>query len=363
MPINIRTTEEIKDQIVSDIESNINQTVPLLPKAFVRVYASALAGVFTLMYKFGLWIFEQIFPQTADELALTLLGERVNVFRKGSTQAVLEATETGVNGTSIPTGTTYVGSNQIVYRVQVGQTIVGGVATLSLLALTSGEIGNLAIGSTLSISQSIPNIDGIATVTAISTEGEDQESIELYRDRVMLRYQERPQGGSLIDYRTWAKEVEGITRAFAFRVSPGFVTVYPIEDTNPVSRIPSAAKLSEVDTYINDPARRPLQATVFVTAMDEVEFNVEISNLSPDTSTIRDAIDANTEAFLLSRQPKQFVDEQNPKNVISETLLISIATQSGAQSLDLVLKNGITTVSSYTLANNELAKLGTVTYL
>jgi len=363
MPVIIPTTKEIKDQIVNDIESKINQTVPLLPKAFIRIFAAALAGVFTLTYKFGLWIYNQIFPQTADDQALNYLGERINVIRKSATQAILEAEDTGTNGTLIPAGTQYISSNQVVYITQSDVTITGGIAVLSLLSLRSGEIGNLANGSTLNIVSPIANVDGIATVTDILTEGEDEENTEDYRDRVMERYQRRPQGGALVDYVIWAKEVAGITRAFAFRVSPGFVSVYPIEDNNPSGRIPSQAKLDEVQDYITDPTRKPLQATIFTVAMTEVLFIIEISNLAPDTQEIRDAIDTNIEEFLFTRQPRQFIDEEDPKDIISESLLISIAIQSGAQTLDLVLKKGSTPLESYQLANNELALLDQVIYL
>jgi uncharacterized phage protein gp47/JayE len=230
------------------------------------------------------------------------------------------------------------------------------------LALESGEAGNLQAGETLNIVSAIPDVDGVATVSSITTEAEDQETLEEYRARVIERYQKRPQGGALIDYNIWAREVPGITRSFSYRVDPGFIAVYPIEDGG-ATRIPSAAKLAEVDAYINDPSRRPLQALTVVAAMTEVVFNVDISNLIPDTTDIRAEIEQNVEEFLLSRQPQQFLNEQNLKNVISEATMISIAIQSGAQSLDLVLKQDTTPVSSYTLGNNELAILGSVTFL
>ena len=59
----IPTTKEINDRIISDIESKINQSTPLLFKALNRVIAFALSGVFTILYKFGQWALKQIFTR------------------------------------------------------------------------------------------------------------------------------------------------------------------------------------------------------------------------------------------------------------------------------------------------------------
>ena len=77
MPLpNIPTTEEIYDRIIADIESKISQTTPLFPKAFNIVLAKALAGVFTILYKFGQWGIKQIFTITQDIESLQLKGDQ-----------------------------------------------------------------------------------------------------------------------------------------------------------------------------------------------------------------------------------------------------------------------------------------------
>ena len=77
--ITIPTIATIRDQIIADIESKIGQTVPVLPKAFFRVLATALAGVLALLYRFGAWIYRQIFVATADAEALALRGAEFGV--------------------------------------------------------------------------------------------------------------------------------------------------------------------------------------------------------------------------------------------------------------------------------------------
>ena len=173
----------------------------------------------------------------------------------------------------------------------------------------------------------------------------------------------------MIDYIIWAKEVAGITRAFAwgFReesvIPPGYIAVYPISDEDLVSRIPSSAKLTEVQEYIDDSTRAPMQvAVISVRAMTEQEFDIDVTALEPNTAEIRNKFAENVEAYLLEREPQQFIDQLDVKNVISRSGIEAVYINSGAQSVTLTIDLvGTGTVEDYTLLYHELAKLGTIT--
>lgn len=363
MPVSISTTKEIRDKIVNDVESAIGQTIPFLPKAFIRVLAAALAGGLTLLYKFAAWVARQIFPQTSDREQLKKSGELVNVNEKTASQAVEEFLATGIDPTIIKAGFQWVGKNQVTYSTVSDVSISGGVATIQGKALESGSIGNLNIDDEVQAVSPEPGIDNVAIVTGEITQGEDVEDLENYRDRTVERYQRKPQGGAEIDYIIWQKEVPGVTRAFAFITSPGIVTMYPLVDNDPGGRIPDQAKLDEVEDYVKTPGRAPLQArdNLITAAMTERIFSIEITNLIPDTQTAKDAIEAEIETYLLAREPVQFPDQIDKKNTISEAELTSVAVQAGGQSFDLVLKLDAGVITSYTLLFNELA-VGTTTY-
>ena len=275
---------------------------------------------------------------------------------------------TGDNGTVIPAGTQFRGnSNGLLYSLQTTEEIAAGTASGDVLCLTSGEAGNLVNGSILTILQPISGLNNQATISATVTEGEDQEAIEDYRARIQDREKTPPQGGSLVDYILWAKEVAGITRAFAWghrevaAIDPGYVSVYPLNDGE-ASRIPSGAKLTEVQEYIDDPERAPMQVAVInVPAMTEKTIDIDVTALSPNTAAIRNAFAANVEAYLLAREPKQFTDQLDIKNVISRSGIESIYLASGAQSVTLTIDVDAAPMESYTLLYNELAILGTIT--
>lgn len=364
MPVSTPTTKEIRDNIVTDIEGEIGQTVPILSKAFIRIFAGALAGVLTLVYKYAAWVARQIFPQTSSEPQLKNQGELVNVNQKSASQAILTADATGTNTTIVYAGFKWIGSNQVVYDTVADVAIAGGVAAIEIKSLESGSVGNLNIDDELQAVSPIGGIDNILTVTGETIQGEDTEDLEDYRDRTIERYQRKPQGGAEIDYIIWQKEVPGVTRAFAFLTSPGIITCYPLVDDDPGGRIPDIAKLTEVENYLKAPTRAPLQArdNLIVAAMTEKDFVIEITNLIPNTQTVKDSIETEIDIYLAAREPLQFPDQIDKKNTISEAELISTAVNAGAQSFDLVLKFATVPISSYTLIYNELAT-GTVSFL
>jgi len=364
--ITIPTTNELRDQIISDIEGKLGVTTPWLPKAFIRVLATALSGVLTLVYRFGLWCYRQIFPQTADDEGLLNIGGQYGLTRTAAVAAILTATATGTDDTTIPAGTLWTGDdNGLVYQQAEAVVIAAGSAVITVECLDAGDAGNMANGESLSIGSPIAGVDGTATVASTTTTGEDEEDIEDYRTRVLNRTQNQPQGGAAPDYVAWALEVAGIAEAYAFRPTPGFVNVYPLtDDADPANRIPNAGKLTEVENYLSDTKRRPLNAIVSALAFTELDFDVDIADLSPNDATTKANIEAAITAYLYARRPNQYADEVNPKNIISAGEITSITIGAGAQIATVTLKNaGGTPITSYTLQDSELAKLRTLTWI
>lgn len=367
---NIPTTAVIRDRIISDIESKIGQETPLLQKAFTRVLATAISGAFTILYKYGQWSKDQIFTSTQDYDSLELKGDQYNIPKTAAVPAKLTADFTGTDAALIPAGQQFRGnSNGLVYSVDDLIEIEAGTASDGITCLTAGDAGTLTVGSVVTILSPISGIDNQATISAIVIEGEDEEDIENYRGRIQAREKLPPQGGSLNDYRAWAREVADITTVFAWgkreesTITAGYVLVYPLSDGE--DRIPSAAKLTEVKEYIGDPERAPTQCVkIEVLAMTERDFDIDVSALTPNTAEIRNAFETNVTEYLLEREPKQFINQVEYKNVISRSGIEAIAINSGAESitLELFIDGTATPIESHTLLYYELAKLGSVTF-
>lgn len=360
----IPTIAEIRDQILTDIQSGLGLDSPPLPRSAFGILATAVAGALALVYRFAAWVERQIFTQTADRDALILRGNEYGLAPTPAQPWQGTATATGTDGTTIPLGTLYQISGTA-YRVTEEEEISGST-TIKLEALEAGDAQNRDNGDEVKLVTPISGVDRTATIASTTQTGEDAETTEAFRARILQRQQNLPRGGAFPDWIRWTTEVPGVAEAKVSRPAAGSVNVYPIlDEPDPENRIPDGAKLDEIEEYITDPQRAPIRAAaVSVIAPTEVEFDVDIDDLSPDTTSIKTAIEDAIEAHLYSRRPKQYSDESNPADVISAARLSAIAVSAGAEVATVTLKNASgDTITDYTLDIDELAKLGTLTWI
>lgn len=89
---------------------------------------------------------------------------------------------------------------------------------------SAGAVGNADDGTSLIL---VTPVNGLPSsgVADTLTGGFDTEELETWRARVIERYYWTPQGGADGDYVVWAKELPGITRAWAYRHWMGTGTV------------------------------------------------------------------------------------------------------------------------------------------
>lgn len=361
--ITIPTIATIRDQIVADIESKIGQTIPTLPKSFFRVLATAVAGVMALLYRFGAWVYNQIFTATADIEALRLRAADLGMSpQEAATFAVLTAIATGSNDAVTQAGWLWQ-INGVVYEQEADVAIAAGTATITIECLTAGDIGNLDNGAIVSLATPQTGVDNDATIASTVTTGEDEEDIEVFRARIETREKNRPQGGAIPDYINWALEVAGIVKAFAFNTAPGTVTVYPLIALTG-TRIPGSPKIAEVDAHLENQYVKPLCANVVTAAMTERTITPTVTSVIPDTAALRTLIETAWTDYLLSRFPKQYADESPIVNVASKSGLSSEATGAGAQSITftMVIDGSGTPIEEHTLLDSEIVKLGTVVW-
>lgn len=355
----VPTIAEIADQILASIQTKLNQTVPSSPKSFFRVLSYAMAGAVWLLYRFVVWAEDQIFPQTASAARLTLIGEQYGIVRTAASAWSGTATATGENGTLIPGGTLWT-ANGVVYQ-QTGDATLAPNATITLTSLQAGASTSLEVGAELRLVSPIGGASDLATVASVSLAGADQESDANYRSRVIDRLKRKPQGGAIADYVAWAREVPGIVKAFAYNTGAGQVTVYPLAALSG-NRIPSPAKVTEVQSYVSSGARKPLVASVLAVAPTEKTLDVTVTALTPNTALMKSKIQDAWTSFALRAFPQQYADEPKPTNVVSVALLTAEAIGAGAQAITLTMNPGGGAVPSYTLANSEIIKLGTITW-
>jgi len=268
------TTTAISDQIIAGLEASLSQTIPLLPKAFSRVMAKVLAGVFVLQWHYAQFIFFQIFVRyaTNEEVTigskvvrpLTEYGRLLGVGDPGAgTRAELNVAIAVTNQVgSLAAGTQLLRSESSVIYITTYAVALDAATVNAVIRAVSdpddgggiGDIGNLEAGDIVRFISPQPNVSRDVTVVSTAVQGADAEDIEVYRGRVINRRRNRPQGGAYTDYRTWGEEVTGIVHVYPYTsAAPGEMDIYveaTPESSGDPDGIPTTAQLNAVEASI-----------------------------------------------------------------------------------------------------------------
>jgi len=293
------TLTQLRDRVEADYIAGLSLTTILL-RSFIKVFAAIVAGVsHTLHGHIQDFIQIQFFPDTAEEEFLIRWANIFGLTRLEATFAELNITITGTDTSVIPIDTVYQRVDGLEYKtkaeVVIGTTTPGEVAAI-IVAEDAGDAGNIDDGSTVSLTSPITGVDSDATVDSTSVEGEDQETIEQLRTRLLQRIQQPPAGGKVTDYIAFALSVVGVTRVF---ILPGFlgqgtVGVTFVEDgEDPI--IPSVAKVEEVQIAVDE--QKPVTADAIVFAPTASPIDPEIQ-LKPNTTEVRTAVIAELEDMI-----------------------------------------------------------------
>ncbi len=143
-----------------------------------------------------------------------------------------------------------------------------------------------------------PPVNGVTSVdVAVGglSSGADIEGDLSVLSRVLDRVQEPPHGGAIKDYETWAKEVDGVTRAWA-RKTGDVVDVEAtfVMDEKQDTIVPTLDEVQDVIDYFEDKRPAGSSASVFAPALAAVDFEIA---LSPNTQAVQSAVMAELEEF------------------------------------------------------------------
>lgn len=398
MSLTTPTTKEISDNIIAQLEASLNQTIPLLPKSFLRVLAKALAGVFVLLYKYGGFMFLQIFVRTASANETTVNGRVLTPLKEWgrligvgdpaqATNAELFIDITVENQTGVlPSNTQLVNTTNGVTYITIGAVPLNApVVNATIRAASdqaggggSGAIGNLDPGAIVSFANPLANVARNAVVVSQTVTGADGESIDAYRERIIDRFQKRPQGGAYADYEQWGEEPAGIINVYPYTSDcPGQVDVYveaTPESSGDPDGIPTAAQLQEVlDSIELDQegraTRRPANALANTFPITRTGFDVRVTGLMVDNlADVQQTIVTAVEEYFLDRDPfieglsilprKDRITRSGVAGVVDDI----VSANGGIFSSVIVTQAGVN-IELYGLGIGEKSKASTVTFV
>jgi hypothetical protein len=395
MALETRTIAEINDLIINQIEAQIGQTIPVLPKAFVRILAKVIAGMGIILYKVAGWIFLQLFVSTASFRPVTILGKTVIPLIEwgklvgvgepdNASSAVLEIDLTVLSfPNTLLSGTQFRSPiTGTLYLTLQDYTLSSGSETIEVTAVSTGEIGNLDDGDNLQLVNDLGFIESEAIVSDMISEGVEAESEASYRQKVSDRFKLTPQGGALSDYRIWGNTVTGVAQIYPYTGDPASnVLVYVEADDPPYTgRIPTSGLLIQVGEAIDfdddgQATRRPVTAIIDpagdgsygnVLPITVKNFEVEITDLTlpsdVDENTVLSQIEAALDEYFLEREPYiNGLSRPPAKNVVSLVnvtgIVDDIVNANNGSFLSATLTSETIVNPLYVLGEGELCKL------
>jgi uncharacterized phage protein gp47/JayE len=398
MAFTVPTTQQVADTIVAQLEASLSQTLPLLPKAFSRVLAKAIAGVYVMLWRYAGFIFLQLFVAYASDKETTVgsrtfiplveWGRLVGVGDPvAATRAELViAVDVETQGDTLPARSQLLrASTRVIYTTTAAVELDAPTVQVTIRASSdqegnggAGAIGNLETGDVVSFVNPLPGVVRDATVVSTSTTGSDAETSAAYRLRIIRKFRNRPQGGAYADYQQWGEEPAGILNVYPYTGLPGEMDIYveaTPESSGSSDGIPTSAQLQEVeDSIILDQSglasRRPAGVeTLNVYAITRSAFDVVISNLSPDTTETRSGVEDALTEYFLDREPfilglsalprKDRVSHSDVAGIVSSIVAAHGATISN---VELQPGGGGSSIPIHALGRGEKAKLGSADF-
>ena len=283
--------ETIVERTKQDLESRLETAGAVLRRAVIAVIARVLAGAAHLLHGHLQFNADQLWPDTAIGRFLLRHASIWGIDQQEATFAAGKVEFEGTDGLTIPAAAVMRRSDGVEYAVTAAATFSGGVASVAVEAIESGADGNCDPGVVLTLTQPIAGINSAGEVDDDGIAGgNDIESEDNWRGRLLDRIRRPPLGGALRDYEKWAKEVPGVTRVWVEPewLGPGTVGVQFVRDGDD-DIFPDADAVADVQDHIDD--ERPVTAHVTVTAPvpDPVDYEIRIS---PDTPEVRAAVAA-----------------------------------------------------------------------
>jgi uncharacterized phage protein gp47/JayE len=361
MAFNQPTLPQLIERIASDIESRLDGTDPRMRRTVLGVLGRTLAGASHGMHGHLGWISRQCIPNTAEAAQLERwaywLGRGMSPLKAAA--ATGSVTVSGSLGAEVPAGTRLQRGDGVGYTTDAAVTLDGEPgqdsysATVAVTAESAGQEGTAVEGVALLMVSPVAGIQSAAVVAAGGiTGGADKETDAALLQRLREYVAGSANGANLEQYVAWAREVPGVTRAWAFDgwLGLGTVVLFFVRDDDDVI-IPDAAEVATVQAYID--ARRPPGLAGF-SALAPVGVAVDMTiQLSPNTSAVQDAVLAELDDLM--RREAVVEDGSGSGTVLLTHIGEAISRAEGE--VDHVLA---TPASNVVLSAGQIAVLGAV---
>ena len=265
------------------------------PNSLLAVEARVTDEVTFDLYLYQGRVAQELMPDTAQDwlarhAAIWGVTQGQPIAAAGSVVAV------GVANTLIPAQFEATAPGNAIYQSVTASTIgASGTLEVAFTAQVAGSAGNLG---SLVVLTPVAALDGLTSLTVDAngiTGGQDAESLDSWRARILQRIRNPSAGGDEADWEGWAEAALPGCVAHAYTPGPGQVTVAIAmtgTGTPAVPTAPTAAQVATVQAYIGDAtARKPLgiTPTAIAATLTPIPWTIHVN---PDTPAVQQGASA-----------------------------------------------------------------------
>lgn len=388
----IPTYIELYNGVLSDLETQMQVSVPIFGKNFLRALAAVQAGKLWLYYKAIANVQKNIFIDTAEPESIGGTLERFGRVKLNRDPFSARAGEyvvtvTGSIGAVIPAQSTFKSDDTVInsgklFILDSAYTLVATTDSITIRALEAGNDSKLNIGDTLTATAPIALVDSVVTTSAETIEPSAEENIEDYREKALDAYRLEPQGGAATDYRLWSADAQGVKQSYPY-AKTGVVNEInlfveaTIADSIDGKGTPSALLLTDVEEVVEfDPdttrptyerGRRPLGVIVNFLPVTVLNVDVTINGFVGLTVDIQNAIELSLIDEINLVRPFvaacDILDEKN--DILDSNKIISIIlnTRPGSVFGAITLNVGGVPYNSYTFINGNIPYVNSINFV
>lgn len=361
MPYDRPTLSTLVSRISSDIETRITGATSLLRRSVLKVFARVWAGAIHLVYGFLDYMADQLFAASADSEFLENIGDEFGLSKKSADKSSGITVATGGNGITISEGEELQADDGTLYNTTSDSTIATGTANLAIEAKEGGADGNQDAGTILSFTTPPTSVNNDTTVDSSGISGgTNEETDDSFRQRVLSRKRLPPHGGAEFDYTTWALEVSGVTRAWAFPLYQGVGTIaLAFVRDDDLDLIPNATQRQEVYDYIishedpgtGDDVGIPVTAEPGFSIIELAGLTVDFEiNISPNTSEVQAEVTEQLEDLILR--------DGGPGNTLYLSNIGEAISLAASETFHVL----VSPVADITATSTQVHVLGTITF-
>lgn len=347
MPYQVPSLQELIESLEKAYAAEndkIKDSKKKMPVSVQKANARVLGYAFNALYRYLTYMGNQAIPTSSENEYLRRHCSAIGLYPKQKSKAYGTIIIKGEVSANLAAGEMLRREDGFLYAVQESLTLSTSEQIIKVIADKAGIEGNCAAGTVLTFVKAQEGINSTATVELIGAGADDETDKELL-SRYVEYMRNLYMGGADSDYKKWALEVEGVSRAWVYPHAMGAGTV-TVRIMTP-SGFPDEVLLQKVKDHID--SKRPVTVKrIFILAPTAKLIDIEIANLTPNTPEMKQAITAS----LLS----SFDTNAEPGGMVLVTKIHSAILST----LNLVDYKLVAPVENIQCGSGEIAMLGAI---